>query len=110
MEHLGEQRFLHNLRSLNPFLKSKKRCHVPFFQKSRAKCARSAFLSIFGASAQLHGGIQFFLFHCKSIPRHLISKMGGREPVLKTFSPYFGLKFTIRHIPVIIGNHDISKL
>ena len=40
---MGEKRFWTNSRLLNPFLKSKKRCHVPFFKKLRAKCAKMAF-------------------------------------------------------------------
>ena len=110
MSQISEQRFLHNLRSLNPFLKSEMPKNGQFFHKSHAKCARSEFLSIFGASAQLHGGTHIFYFTANPSLGILFQRWEVEKPFKKTFSPYFGLKFTIRHIPVIIENHDISKL
>ena len=107
---MSEQCFLHNLRSLNPFLKSEMPKNGQFFHKSREKCARSAFLSIFGASAQLHGGTQIFYFTANPSLGILFQRWEVENPFKITFSPYFGLKFTICHIPVIIGNHDILKL
>ena len=101
---MGEKRFWTNSRSLNPFLKSEMQKNVQFFHKSRAKCARMAFFGIFGASAHLNGGTQIFYFTANPSLGILFQRWEVENPFKITFSPYFGLKFTIRHIPVIIGS------
>ena len=106
----NESTFLYNLRSLNPFLKSEMPKNGQFFHKSREKCARSAFLGIFGASAQLHGGTQIFYFTANPSLAILFQRWEVENQFKIMFFPYFGLNFTICHIPVIIGNRDISKL
>ena len=107
---MSEQRFLHNLRSLNPFLKSEMQNYAQFFQKSRAKCAKMAFLGIFGASAHLNGGTQIFYFAANPSLGILFQIWEVENPFKITFSPYFGLKFTICHIPVIILIYHDSQL
>ena len=97
----SEQRFLHNLRSLNPFLKSEMQKNAQFFHKSRAKCTKMEFLGIFGASAHLNGDTQISYFTANPSLGILFQIWEVENPFKITFSTYFGLKFTICHIPVI---------
>ena len=109
---MSEQCFLHDLRSLNPFLKSEMPKNGQFFHKSREKCARSEFLSIFGALAQLHGGTQIFYFNANPFLGILFQRWEVENQFLKTFSAYFGLKFAICHIPVTIKipNYTVKQI
>merc|ERR1711974_495988 len=103
---MSEQRSLHNLRSLNPPLKPEMPKNGQSFHKSRAKCARSASLSTSGAPAQLRGGTQTLHFTANPSLGILFKRWEVENPFKKPLSPYFGLTFTIRHIPVIIWNYD----
>ena len=96
---MGEKRFWTNSKS-----------EMQFFQESGAKCAKMVFFGIFGASAHLNGGTQIFYFTANPSLGILFQRWEVENPFKITFSPYFGLKFTICHIPVIIESRDISKL
>ena len=109
MSQMSEQRFLHNLRSLNPFLKSEMPKNGQFFHKSRAKCAKMAFFGIFCASAHLNGGTQIFYFTANPSLGILFQRWEVENPFKITFFPYFGLEFTICHIPVIILIYHCSQ-
>ena len=99
------------LRSLNPEMKSEMQKYGHFFYKSRVKCAKIAFLVCL-AQLYILRGAHRFLFHWKSTPRHLISKMECRKQFKITFSPYFRLqnfcyKWEWWYIKIIMG-YDIS--